>query len=187
MRLFFGVELPEPLRERLARVQSLLRQADAHVRWVEPSNAHFTVKFLGSVRADEIPRLDYAAAPVTAAARPIALRVEGLGTFPPPVRRARVVWMGITGETALLGTLHDRLDEALAAAGFPRDGRRFHPHVTVGRIRGTRGLGALAATIGGLEHERLGALTMRELTLLCSHPSSAGPHYERVAGYPLGG
>ncbi len=52
-RLFVGLELPEAIRERLARVKGPLPGA----RWIEPDDLHMTLRFAGDIdnpTADEL-------------------------------------------------------------------------------------------------------------------------------------
>ena len=94
MRLFLALEVPAPLRSRIADLQSELRESCPGWRWVRPGGIHLTIRFLGEVdpaREAEIrPAWERAAASV----RPFTLRPTGLGCFP-NVRRPRVLHVRI--------------------------------------------------------------------------------------------
>lgn len=187
MRLFFAVELSESLREQVGRVQSLLRPAGANVRWVEPQGSHFTLRFLGEVGPGDLAALDRAAGPAAAAAAPMNVRVASLGSFPEEeYRPPRVVWAGVDGEIEPLRELHAELEERLEAEGFPPEGRRYRPHVTLGRVKGRRGVPELRALLQEHGDTELGTMRVQEIVLMRSHTRPDGAHYERLQTYPLG-
>ncbi len=60
---------------------------------------------------------------------------QGVGAFP-AITRPRVLWAGITGaDLPRLKALQAELGGALRTAGVTVDGERFHPHLTLGRVR----------------------------------------------------
>lgn len=129
LRLFFAVWLPEEVRDRLWSSLSGLRDATPGVRWVPRDRYHITLRFLGDVREQMLPRLVRAAA-VLAGEPPFRVRVHGGGTFP---RRGtpRVYWVGCQADPLL--RMRKLLDRALVREGIEVEGRRFTPHLTVGR------------------------------------------------------
>ncbi len=186
MRLFFGVEIPDRVRARLARVQSLLRDSQADVRWVEPRNTHFTLAFLGQVDDNEIGVLDKLACHAAATTPSVFLTLEGLGTFPDRLR-PRVVWVGVTGKLEPLIGLHQALRRGLADLGFWVDRRPFRPHVTLGRIKRSRRLGTLDEHITANENKVIGSFEMQRFVLFQSRLSRDGPRYDVAASYRLAG
>lgn len=183
MRLFFGIELPEPLRSEVGRVQSLLRPAGADVRWVDPEIAHVTLKFLGELDPNEIPPVDEAVGALPPVPR-CRVGLRGVGVFP---RRGamRVVWAGLEGEIAVVRRLHENLEGALAPLGFRPDRRPFRPHVTLGRVRGRGGQRSLRQRIERHAEHELGRWTVRRFVLFESELRPEGPRYEVAATYPL--
>jgi 2'-5' RNA ligase len=138
-RTFIAIPLPDLVGQRLAGWQRELAPEFPGCRWVEPQPFHITLAFLGDVPNRDLNALCLA---VAAAAEPFGrfeLRVEGLGAFPGPAR-PRVVWAGITAdELGPLGELRTAVVRAANQAGYRPDDPRFHPHVTLGRIRSDRG------------------------------------------------
>lgn len=145
MRAFLAIELPDVVREELARAQRHLRDAlgDEAVGWTPAENWHLTLEFLGEVE-DPAPVVAAARA-VCAAAAPLDLALGAVGSF-----GARVLWVGVEGpDAARLASLVASLEQALAPLGFPPEGRPYSPHITLGRVRdpgrrprGRRGKGA---------------------------------------------
>ncbi len=129
LRLFFAVWPPEEVRDRLWRSLSGLRDETPGVRWVPRDRYHVTLRFVGDVREQMLPRLVRAAA-VLAGEPPFRARFTGSGTFP---RRGmpRVYWVGCRADPLL--RMRKLLDHGLVREGIELEGRKFTPHLTVGR------------------------------------------------------
>jgi len=188
IRSFIAIELPNPLQQALDQLESRLktdRQPD--VKWVSPASIHLTLKFLGSISADlvaEITRAIGAAAPGTV---PFRLRTGALGVFPNP-KRVQVVWVGLEGELDKLNHLQQKLETSLAPLGFPPEGRRFTPHLTLARLR-DRASAAEREEMGKLVAEtRLDdatEITVDAVSLMKSELTRAGPVYTRISRVEL--
>jgi RNA 2',3'-cyclic 3'-phosphodiesterase len=138
-RTFIAIPIPEPVGHQLARWQQSLAPEIPGCRWVESLPLHITLAFLGDVRNRDLNDLCQAVATAAESFNQFELRVEGLGAFPSP-GRPRVVWAGITGEDlGPLLALREAVVRAATQAGYRPDDPRFHPHVTLGRIKADRG------------------------------------------------
>jgi len=72
--------------------------------------------------------------------------------------------------------------------GFSREGRRFEPHLTIGRLRGGHGGAAdLARNIEDNADYAAGQITVTELVLYSSHLHREGPTYTALGRSRLGG
>src|SRR5512139_4315871 len=117
MRLFIAIELPDDLKQAIARVQEQLKGSVAGANWTRPEGIHLTLKFLGEVpdaKAQEILQALGGAARGTGR---LALTVEGAGTFP-NVKNPRVLWIGITGDIVKLAELQAAVEDAMDRLGF---------------------------------------------------------------------
>lgn len=127
-RLFVGLELPEPLRERLALVKGPLPGA----RWVDPDDMHLTLRFAGDVdnrTADELAGF-LAGIDVD----PFEIRITGLGAF--GGNEPRTIHAAADGGLAL-DHLQKAVERAARSAGLAPEPRAFTPHVTLARLKGT--------------------------------------------------
>src|SRR5512136_1539621 len=127
MRTFIAIPLPAESRTMLEKMQQSLRVHRADVRWVAIPSIHLTLKFLGEVDPEIIPKLSESLARASRPARPFELRLQGLGCFP-NLRMSRVVWCGIGGETEELSRLQRAVEGVCADFGFAPEDREFHPH-----------------------------------------------------------
>jgi len=124
LRLFVGAFPPRSAVLDLHRAVSAVLEGAA-VRLVPPEEIHLTLRFLGGTdeaRVGDICRELEAAIPKLP---PVRARISGTGSFPAS-GRARVLWLGLTGDL-----------QALAAAAGNAD--LITPHLTVARpARGDR-------------------------------------------------
>ena len=183
MRTFIAIEIPAEVKQALARLQEELRDAPAEVSWTKPENIHLTLKFLGEVEESMLGRVEAAAVEAAAGARPFTLALGGVGAFP-NARQPRIIWAGLSGEVEAAARLQVRLDERLAALGFPKEDRPFRPHLTVGRVKSPTGAPALIARA---QSYRLPShsLAVRELVVMRSQLHPAGSRYTPLARIAL--
>jgi 2'-5' RNA ligase len=132
IRAFIGVRVDPIVIQRMSDVAGQLKPHLPGLRWVAAENLHFTLKFLGSIKEEQIALIVNA---LDQAVRPFprfTINAKGLGVFP-ELKRARVLWVGLEGSD--LRTLASRVETVLEPLGFTRETRAFAPHLTIGRWR----------------------------------------------------
>jgi 2'-5' RNA ligase len=186
MRLFFAIELGDALHDLLDDTTATLRAEAPELAWVGREKRHLTLKFLGDVSEEDVPRLAAAADRAAARHAPIEMSVREVGAFP-NFRRARVVWIGVEQEPRL-ELLHHDLEQACEREGFEVEGRPFRPHITLARVRAPlpvdrlRGLARAARAVRAAAMVRVEWITLFESTL-----APSGARYRRLHAAPLGG
>jgi 2'-5' RNA ligase len=108
LRTFIAVEVPLEVRDKARRVIAALDTTPAKVKWVEPANLHWTLKFLGEVELVETPAICEA---VSRAVEPLAsfdVETFGVGAFPDR-HRPRTVWLGMRHGSEAMIELHDAI------------------------------------------------------------------------------
>ncbi len=103
-------------------------------RAVRPEGAHLTLKFLGDVGGDAVPRIAAAMRRAASRSTPFRIALSQPGAFPNP-GAARVVWVGVDGDTGSLRRLQRNVEDEMEALGFGRERRGFDPHITAARVR----------------------------------------------------
>ena len=184
IRSFIAIELPQPLKSRMDEVQRELCRTEADVKWVRPEGIHLTLKFLGSIRRDDVERISQSIAPAIAGWEPFEVRVQGMGCFPNP-RNPRVVWLGMERGREMLASLQKTLEEKMAELSFPPEDRPFSPHLTLGRARSPRGRGDLARAIEKHRETEVGTFQVREVFLFRSELRPSGAVYTKLGEFPL--
>jgi RNA 2',3'-cyclic 3'-phosphodiesterase len=186
MRLFFAIELGDTLLDLLDDTMAPLRAEAPELAWVGREHRHLTLKFLGDVKDDDVPRLVAAAERAAARHVPIEMTVREVGAFP-NFRRARVVWIGVEQEPRL-ELLHHDLELACEQEGFEVEGRPFRPHVTLARVRSPLPVDRLRRFARLARSVRMAATVRVEwITLFESTLAPSGARYRRVHAAPLGG
>ena len=121
MRLFVGLRPSEEFRKALSVLQSRLQSAGVAARFLDPSNLHLTLAFIG-----EWPENVSAILPPVE--QPFTMTLSGIGLFP----EAKVIWAGVQ-KSSELDHLAQLVREKLTAADIPFDPKPFVPHITLGR------------------------------------------------------
>ena len=177
MRLFVALPLPDGARRELGQMLDRLRSRDWPVRWVRDDGLHLTLKFFGEVDPGQVGVISRALETATQGTPPLPLALTALGAFPTP-QRARVLWIGVEAPAAL-ELLADRVERACLDIGFPVEGKPFHPHITLGRVREGGRLAAGALRDGGLPP--LGtAFQAEEVVLFESRTGREGATHTRL-------
>ncbi len=186
LRLFIELELPPAMQAALAEVQAACRKRlpGSAVRWVAPDDIHLTLRFLGEVPANRRTVLERV---VTEAARraPGACRMQlaGYGVFPGGRAAPRVIFVGMKDQGDVLAALSKVLDDELAPAGWPSEGRPFRPHLTLARVkpdlRPTQ-MEALRRGIEALPPIEPQVFTGERLSLVRSDLGGSGSRYSRL-------
>jgi RNA 2',3'-cyclic 3'-phosphodiesterase len=185
VRSFVAVLLPEAVRARVAEAAAELRERAESVAWVREENLHVTLRFLGSVDETTLGRVREALAEAAARLAPFRLALGGFGAFP-SARAPRVLWVRLTAGAEPLVELHARLEVALARRGVPPEGREFHPHVTIGRVREPRDVAEVGELLGGTGAP-LGESRVEAVHLMRSDLHPEGARYGVLAREALGG
>lgn len=190
LRTFIAVELEEPLRSAIARVQDQLkRQAPpGSVKWVAPDGIHLTLKFLGDTPAGRVPEIEAALCRACAGVPPIEFSVAGRGCFP-NFRRPRVVWVAVHDKGQALARLQAAIEREVAPLGWPAEARGFSPHLTLGRVSRNAGPAQQAALGAAVEKqvvEQIGSQRATEVSLIRSDLRPTGAVYTPLRHVPLG-
>ncbi len=185
VRSFVALELNDEVRQALTELLQQLQQLNAAVKWVEPHNLHLTLKFLGEVPEEQFPKISGALQTISMATAPFTFVVQRTGGFP-DLKRPRVLWVGVEPVSPLL-RLQQQVEQAMATLGFPPEGRAYHPHITLGRVKALAGIHRVQAVLKEYAEAVFGAVTVTDLTLFRSDLSREGPTYTPLARFPLQG
>jgi 2'-5' RNA ligase len=182
IRSFLALPTSDSVKDRIAELQAQLKQLDAEVKWDSPEKFHITLKFLGNVEAQVLEKLISNLEPVVRQEPSFDLEYEAVGAFP-NLSTPRVIWIGAALSESLV-SLHRAIEDCCSALGFAREERAFHPHLTLGRVKGSRNIQRLT--------EKLKTLTLEptrtrcaELLVMRSELRPSGSLYSVVKSIPL--
>jgi len=178
IRLFTAVEIPESIRQRMAVMCAGVPGA----RWVAPQNMHLTLRFIGEV--DGGMAQDIAAALADIEAPAFEMELEGIGFFGSG-KIPRSIHVNVARNPAVMH-LRDKIESRLVRMGLAREERKFLPHITLARLKGTHNV-RLGAYIEQNNLFRAGPIAVDHFTLFSSFHSHNGPIYRPEHVYPLKG
>jgi 2'-5' RNA ligase len=185
-RIFCAIELPEAVRGLMLRHIACLKQAvpDARASWARETNLHLTLKFLGEIPQTVVPDFSNAVSRAVVGMKSCPIRFEATGAFPTR-GQPRVLWIGTNDYSGRLAELHAKVEEESALAGFAKEPRPFHPHLTIARLRNPQYARALATAHKQMKFEPV-EMVIQELVVIRSELSSEGSRYTVASRHPFG-
>lgn len=175
-RLFTGIEVPDPIALRLS-----LKRGGLHgARWIDPENYHITLRFIGDVDhavanevTDALDRLAHSEA--------FNIRLSHLGAFGGD--KPRALFAGVDNNPAMQ-RLQAAQERVLQRLGLEPESRKFTPHVTLARLRGTSAedIARFMAFAGRFEPLEF---PVGRFVLFSSRDSVGGGPYLVEQAYPL--
>ncbi len=189
-RSFVALLLNEEAREAVAAEVERLRPLSRAVAWVPARNLHITLRFLGEQGEPALEQARGALQEAAAATTPFTLTLHGLGAFP-GFERPRILWIGVAQGALETRELQATVERALERAGFAREPRPWHPHLTIGRVFDERrwrretslDLRQAVARAGSLP---FASVPVAALSLMRSDLSPAGARHSELARMTLG-
>ena len=97
-----------------------------------------------------------------------------------------VVWLGLGGDVLPLTQLYQKLEKAFAVLGHLPEGRPFHPHLTLGRVKSPVGREQLTEALEKIQSVDWPPFPVKELVLFRSVLSPQGSTYTPLKVVPLG-
>jgi RNA 2',3'-cyclic 3'-phosphodiesterase len=176
LRTFVAVFPPPEVGEALIEAARAL--PTNAFRLTAPERVHLTLKFLGDVRPDDLPRLTSALEGMARPGAPFDASTSRFGVFP-SARRARILWAGIAEGSEGLRSLARAVGAALEPEGFAAEDRPFVPHLTLGRARRPVPFDPSAAPLPGLR------FPVGKIELVESRHEGSGVAYSSLAEYRI--
>lgn len=128
-RLFTGLEIPSDVGLAL----SLKRGGLPGARWISPENYHITLRYIGDIDHHTANEVAHVLDRFTGMA-PASINLNHMGVF--GGNKPRALYVGVEMNEQL-SRLHAAQDRAFQQIGLQPDGRKFTPHITLARLRGT--------------------------------------------------
>lgn len=186
LRTFVAVELPSSVTAKAAKLIERLRATGVEANWVKREDMHLTLKFLGDVLDTETPDVCRVVQAAAATVEPFEVVFRGAGAFP-DAQRPRTLWIGVTTGEEELVELQSAIEEGLhAKLGYPKERRRFVPHLTLGRVKHMPDdPQALAAILEEASDYDGDLTTVEEVVTFASFLRDTGPRYKALDHAPL--
>ncbi len=180
IRAFLAIDPPEEILQAIRRIQDRLqRMIRGDLRWVRPEAIHVTLKFFGDIPENAVDTIAAVVEKAAAGAAPFSLTVGGTGVFPDR--------LGMEGDVPRLLGSQQGLEGGLGLVGFPAEERPFRPHLTLARIKSSRGLTGLERALEKEEGSSAGEFTASGIGLLRSELTPRGAVYKKLKWFPFAG
>ncbi len=134
IRTFIAVPVPEPLFNLREKLKATISEKTGKIRWLRKDQIHLTIKFLGDTTEDSINDVRHVMQKVADEFKPFNISIQKTGCFP-KIERPRVMWIGVSGELDKLYQLVEKIQKKLNPLGFPKDEKKYHPHITIARAK----------------------------------------------------
>jgi len=185
IRSFLAIELPKSILRKIEEVQGDLRLTHADVRWVNYEKIHLTLKFFGNIEESRIDPIFKSIEEPIRSTLPFSLKVRGVGAFP-NLKNPRVIWMGLVEGREVLISFQKQIEIQLEKIGFQPEDRPFHPHLTLGRMKSSRGKEELVRRMEKHKEEEFGDFQVERMVLFKSDLKPSGPVYTLLKEMKLG-
>jgi len=176
IRSFIAIPLSHNISFEIEKIHKELKALSADVKWVRPHSIHLTLKFLGAIDEEAIERIAQAIEKAIKGYRPWSVAIKNVGTFP-SLRNPRVIWIGIEDKSDHILTFQNRIENELSRLGFEKEKRKFSPHLTLGRVRSSRGKRELVNFLIDQRERPFGEFTIDRAVLFKSELKPSGAVY----------
>ncbi len=180
IRSFIAVEIPEQVRSDITRIINRFAREDFSVKWVKHENLHITLLFLGDIDNNFLENSIKALTDISGKEKSFDMSLKGLGAFPSP-KSPRVIWIGAETGAKELSSLQEKIETAFTQIGYKPEEKKFHPHLTIGRVRERL---SIADKIFTTEFSSP-VFIIESLVLFKSTLTPQGPIYEKIKTFPL--
>ena len=184
IRTFIGISLSSSVLAGIEKSVRLLQSEWEGVRWVETKNLHVTLKFLGDISLNDLPQLIRAITQSVRQTDSFDLTFQGFGVFPNR-QSPKTIWIGCREGSEALGQLAETINEGLVPLGFPKEARRFSPHLTIGRVKKAAPDSPLIPLLEAQQHRLFGSCSVSEVQVISSELTRRGPIYDELATISL--
>ena len=170
MRLFIALDL-EPYESYFSNLQSHLDKNSANLKLTE--SYHLTLKFLGDVMPQYVENYKKLLSEIKF--KPFDITFSKIAYFSP--KHIHVIFASLKDNRKLM-TLQAQIDNSLRKY-FPKE-ERFHPHVTLARVKQVYDKETLLKNIKTIPIESK-TIKINHFKLILSTLTSEGPIYETIA------
>lgn len=148
------------------------------IRWVKSFQMHITLAFLGDTSEDNVRTVADELPDYLKTCNPFFCDFTGLGVFPKPAR-PRVLWVGAGSSENWVG-LKSSVDRMLKDLEVCYDQKKFHPHLTLGRIKFMRHLNLLKSLLQKYETYTFQSVSISEVHYYESTLKPEGANYNLI-------
>lgn len=134
MRLFIAICLDDKIKNEISALQKEINIQSLNPKWVPSKDCHITLKFLGQVEKENLPKIIAICKDVLSKYTPFFISFGTLGAFP-SLEYPRVIFIGLEDGYNTIFNIANSLEDGLFKIGFEKEKRPFSAHLTIARIK----------------------------------------------------
>ncbi len=175
-RLFTGLEIPYAQSDYLTSLTGGLLGA----RWIDVDNYHITLRFIGDIDRRQARNIENELGEIFR--EPLEITLTDLSVF--GGEKPHAIIANVKPSRALLDLQHEH-ERIMRQLGLPKDPRKFTPHVTLARLRGSSVMNVVDF-LSSKPAFHVQSFVAKNFVLYSARPSTGGGPYIVEASYPLG-
>jgi 2'-5' RNA ligase len=150
-------------------------------KWTELENLHFTYKFLGNVEEEKIDDIKGSLDKITGEYDSY-FNIKGIGAFPlNDQQNPRILYAKVFNRDRSVFGFFNMIENEMEKLGFPRERKKFLPHVTLMRIKELN-KDRFRETLEAHKDTAIGIMTSYKIRLVDSKLTNEGPIYSAIDG-----
>ncbi|MGB7327753.1 MAG: RNA 2',3'-cyclic phosphodiesterase [Rubripirellula sp.] len=177
-RSFIAIPLSREITKGAVHLITRLKESGDGIKWVPTDNLHLTLKFLGDIETNDIPKISNVVRGVVEEFKSFDLHFGGTRALPSP-DKARELSAGIEDPSGSLVQMVENLELDLAELGFKREPRDYVPRLTLGRTRGgsRKASAEVVERVLAADAFQLGTMGVEQVLMIGSFLDKTGPTY----------
>ena len=180
MRCFIAVDIDDKMVERIVNLQNEISKLDVNVKFIEPENLHFTLKFLGDVNEEDINLVRKSLSESLKNEVEFEISIDSIGYFGSR-SYIRTIWLGLNKGKEEFENLMKNVNSCVKLGK-----KNLSPHLTVGRVKSGKNRDSLLKFIGEANGVNVGSMNVKEVKLKSSELTKNGPIYSDLYTFTLG-
>ncbi len=185
MRIFLAVEVEGHIRVMVSKMINESGIYKPPWRWIPVENYHLTMKFLGEVREDGLDEIIDTCHGIASNGGPsFEIGFADFGAFP-SISNPRVLFYEVKEGSQRLSELASSIDSGMGKLRFPKEKRKFHPHLTLARVKKRIPPAILEKLESMPPLPKKAAQPVESFNLMRSHLSPSGARYEKIAEFRI--
>ncbi|UCG95750.1 MAG: RNA 2',3'-cyclic phosphodiesterase [archaeon] len=181
MRCFVAVDLNRDLAKQVEDIQREITNLNVDVKFVEPENLHFTLRFLGEVNESEADAIERSIGECLRGFYAFKISIHGLGYFGIP-RYIRTLWLDVNEGKDEFVKLMKNVNMCLKMGEENKS-----VHLTIGRVKSGKNRESLLNFINKSKDVKIGEMVVKDVKLKSSVLGRSGPVYSDLFVFKLGG
>ncbi|GBD91925.1 2'-5'-RNA ligase [bacterium BMS3Abin04] len=180
-RLFIALDLPDDILDDIVELRDRIYSVDKNVRWEPKNKLHITLKFLGDVSSDLTGSILLNLKELTESYSKILLIPGKFGLFY-RYKLPKILWLGFKFDNNLFN-LRNKINLSFKYLGFEIDEKKFHPHITLLRIKESYDLNKIKQFLS--YDLQINEFTCNQISLIKSELNRNGSVYTNIKSFNL--